>query len=233
MERLYLAGRPLGILCFLIMMAQLFLYCNTSNTEAVSQEAMKAGEPIKDTDGRVYPTIRIGRQTWMAENLQKTNIPCLENKQALFADGLEQGPDVKFYDGTLRYAYYNNDPTLGWGVIYNFAVIQHCQICPPGYKIPSKADWEALVQELEGMSVAAPKLLKNGSSGFNADLYGRIDSYGSVLGGKCGFWWSSDLQIVDSDKPEAFTFEIAHPGFIKIKRQDIRSGNYVRCIKSK
>lgn len=45
------------------------------------------------------------------------------------------------------------------------------------------------------------------------------------------FWWSSDLHSVNIKRPEAYTFEIAHPGYIKIKRQDIRTGNAIRCLK--
>ncbi|MEM7105225.1 MAG: FISUMP domain-containing protein [Bacteroidota bacterium] len=189
------------------------------------------GTPIEDTDGQIYKTITIGAQTWMAEDLEKTEIECDSNKQAKFENGLERGPGVKLYVTDPRYAWYKNNKALGYGVIYNFGVVEHCQLCPPGFRIPSKSDWEILIEEVGGRSVAAMALIENGSSGFNAKLGGRIDSYGSVLAGNLGFWWCSDIIIHPAGGREAYIFEIGLKGSVKLVPQPIPTGNYVRCIK--
>ncbi len=191
----------------------------------------KKMKPVTDIDGQVYQTVGIGKQVWMAEDLKKTKIDCDSNKHVQFTNGLERGPHVKFYDGQPRYAYYNNNRELGYGVIYNFSVLQNCKLCPPEFRIPTKTDWEELVNELGGSTYAVQELRKGGSSGFNAVLGGRIDSYGSGFAGNIGFWWSSDLVPEQYGIPSAYTFEIYYKGTLKIKGQDLRAGNYVRCIK--
>lgn len=198
---------------------------------AKDQTVIKKGEPCLDTDGKIYPTIIIGKQTWMAKNLEKIEFECDSNIVVQFTNGLERGPGVTFYDGKPRYAYYNNRQDNGFGVIYNFAVLQHCNICPPGYRIPTKLDWESLIETLGSTPDAGKSLFKNGKSGFNAEKGGRIDSYGSVLAGNLGFWWSSDPKQSSPKSYEAYVFEVNSLGIIKIKAQDIRSGNYIRCIK--
>lgn len=210
--------------------------CDRSGAQASGSGPSKAicapGEPVQDTDGNLYPTIRIGQQIWMAENLKKTKFECVGNRQATFTNGIERGPQVKFYDGSPRYAYYNNKKDLEWGVLYNYALLQHCDVCPPGYKIPTKSDWETLIRALGGNSIAGKHLLTNGASGFNAKLSGRIDGYGSVMGGSIGCWWSANLDsILANEKPHALVCKIFPNGLVQIGSEDMRVGNSVRCIK--
>lgn len=221
-----------------LMLVLLTGSCNSNNKtdeqDSKQQETpppIQYSKPIQDTDGQVYQTITIGSQTWMAEDLKKTEIECDSNQQAKFTNGLERGPGVKFYVTDPRYAWYKNNKELGFGVIYNFGVLQYCQLCPPGYRIPTKADWETLIEEVGGRSVAAKALSQNGNAGFKARLGGRIDSYGSVLAGRFGFWWCSDMTTPQEGGPEAYFFEIGLQGNVKLLAQPLQIGNYVRCIK--
>lgn len=202
----------------------------TPTDEVTTSDHFTGKDSIKDAQGNIYQTVKIGYQVWMAENLRNTLIDCAEGQEMQFTNGIERGPGTKFYDGTPRFAYYNNDQESGLGVIYNFAAIQHCRLCPDGFRVPTKADWETLIEHLGGEYQAGKKLLEGGSSGFNAQLAGRIDDYGSVTKGDLEFWWSDELKT-NSNKFKAFTFEINAIGVIKLIGQDIRVGNYVRCVK--
>lgn len=203
-----------------------------SDTEGNKQDVI--GQPqasIKDTDGNTYATVLIGEQVWMAENLRKTIFNCKNGEDVKFTNGLERGPGVAFYDGAPRYAYYNNDPSKGYGVLYSYGAMTNCRLCPSGYKVPSKGDWDQLMQTLGGRHNDGVQLLKGGSTGFNAGLGGRIDDDGSVLSSKYEFWWSTTKGASKNEDFNIFNFEIEGTGIAKIKGQDFRVGNYVRCIR--
>lgn len=210
--------------------------CSTSTT----QESGNTAE-IKETlvgfctdlAGNKYKTIKIGSQTWMTEDLRNNKIECKNDLKVIFSDGLERGPGVAFYDSlSPHYAFYNNKDLGNNGIIYNYRIIKNCAICPEGFRIPTKADWEVLIKQLGGWHVAGKRLLAGGDSGFDATLNGRIDSYGSGLQGAIGFWWSIDM-ATHSPQKMAYAFEVDNLGVVKIKGQDTRVGNHVRCIKMK
>jgi len=49
----------------------------------------------QDVQGNIYPTIAIGNQVWMADNLRNTTTACGDSLSLKFVDGLERGPGVK------------------------------------------------------------------------------------------------------------------------------------------
>lgn len=228
----------IALLIYLAIFSWNFLTssCSTSTTQD-SEDASELKEaPVgfcTDKAGNKYKTIKIGFQTWMAEDLRNNKIECENDLKVIFSNGLERGPGVAFYD-TLHphYAFYNNKDLGNNGIIYNYRVIQNCAICPEGFRVPTNADWEELIEQLGGSGVAGKRLLTSGDSGFNATLNGRIDSYGSGLQNAIGFWWSIDL-VANTPKKEAYTFEVNNLGIVKIKGQDTQVGNHVRCIQMK
>lgn len=210
--------------------------CNVSNDKNTNELSIKKSNPIReeavvDLAGNEYPVVKIGDQIWMSENLRLTKTECYDAVEMQFTSGIEKGPDVKFYDGQARFAYYNNDPQLGLGVIYSYKAVKNCKLCPTGFRIPTKTDFEQLSRTLGGTIAAGKAMLKKGGSGFNAEIGGRIDSYGSVMAGSFGFWWTSDKVSTFGDPEKVYIFELTNDGVIKILPQDYRIGNYVRCIK--
>jgi uncharacterized protein (TIGR02145 family) len=201
------------------------------NTEAIPTSNL-VYDTIQDIQGNLYPVIAIGEQIWMAKNLELTEFDCDSDQEVIFTNGLERSPPVAFYDNKLRYAYYKNDPKLGYGVIYTYSMIKNCNLCPEGYRVPTKSDWETLIKHIDDNNNPGKELLLNGNTGFNALLGGRIDSYGSVLANQIVFFWSQDL-VPLSKQNIAFVFEIHKSGIIKLIGQDKKAGQYIRCVKDK
>jgi len=130
-------------------------------------------------DGKVYRTVKIGEQVWMAENLAYN------------------APDSKCY---------NNDESNGskYGRLYNWNTAM--KACPPDWHLPSKDEWQTLVDFAGGDKIAGKKLkAKNGWNGTddfdffalpggcgNSDgSFSNIDYY--------GYWWvATDIGTDDA-----------------------------------
>jgi len=130
-------------------------------------------------DGKTYKTVTIGNQTWMAENLN--------------------------YEASGSKCY-GNDPANAkkYGRLYDWETAK--KACPPGWHLPSQAEWQELVNFAGGIGTAGSML--KARSGWN-DYQGRsgngIDKFefsalpggdGSSSGefggaGNTGSWWSA------------------------------------------
>jgi uncharacterized protein (TIGR02145 family) len=119
--------------------------------EAATQEAV-AEKPAENAGGG-FKTVKIGTQTWMAENL---NIE-IEGSKC-----------------------YGNDPAncQKYGSLYMGHGVK--ELCPAGWKLPSREDWNKLVTAAGGKKTAGKKLKSksgwdnrdDGSSGNGTDDYG-------------------------------------------------------------
>jgi uncharacterized protein (TIGR02145 family) len=103
-------------------------------------------DSVSDIDGNCYKTIKIGTQTWMAENLNVTQCR----------------------DGTSSEAiWYNDDPSTykdSYGALYTWDAVQLDKICPEGWHVPSNSEWTILTTFLGGESVAGGKLKETGTA---------------------------------------------------------------------
>ena len=94
-----------------------------------------------DGDGNIYTTVVIGNQEWSVENWWSTS----------YMDGtpIPHVTDDNEWGGlsTPAYCWYNNDPSQGYGALYNWWVVDPTnpkQIAPDGWRVPTDADWTAL-----------------------------------------------------------------------------------------
>lgn len=106
-----------GIYIFIIPV--LLIYCNRSVVTSTDNE-MQIGE-MTDIDGNVYRTIRIGKQTWMAENLRVTRYndgEKINQINELLSWGLDTIGAFCFYNNTA-----NIDTIRKYGALYNYYTV--------------------------------------------------------------------------------------------------------------
>jgi uncharacterized protein (TIGR02145 family) len=136
-------------------------------------------------DGQKYKTVKIGKQTWMAQNLNY-NAP----------------------NGSLSCGSRCNDNSLSYcekyGRLYDWKTA--ATVCPNGWKLPSNEDWDKLETTAGGQKTAGKKL--KSKSGWNNRDDGKsgngTDDYSfSALPGGCRFpkgyldvgnvggWWAA------------------------------------------
>lgn len=100
-----------------------------------------------DVDGNIYPTVQIGKQRWMAENLKTTK----------YRDGSAieyPGNDTILWQNNTTGAYawqydYEIDKDL-YGGLYNwYAVNNSAGLCPTGWRVSTTEDWVVLLKYLQ------------------------------------------------------------------------------------
>lgn len=158
---------------------------------------------MTDYDGNVYQTIKIGNQTWMAENLRVTHLNDGRPIEHITSDSV--WGETWYYAGRPAYCVYGNHEgnRKRYGLLYTAKVLG--RIAPPGWHVPTVDEWTTLFNHLGADSVVggqlkeagfvhwqAPNVGATNSSGFTA-LPGGFrthQGYFSALG-IWGHWWSS------------------------------------------
>lgn len=161
-------------------------------------------EPLTDVDGNTYPTIRIGDQIWMTENLKVTK--------------MQNGTPLKSLNPASDWAdkssagYYIMGGRASFGYMYNGYALSE-EICPAGWHLPTDTEWRKLVDYLGGFSVAGGKLkessdkywitpnLGDNSSGFTAYPAGYVGSDGALH----DFMQDASFMSARTDEPGSFT----------------------------
>jgi uncharacterized protein (TIGR02145 family) len=139
-----------------------------------------------DADGNSYKVVKIGDQTWMAENLKTTSY----RKGEAILNVTDK--DKWAYRSTDAYCWFNNDITNKsiYGALYNrFAVVDNRNLCPVGWHIPKEEEWKILLNCLGGLSVASGKMRESGISHWASPNQGATNESGfSALPGGYRSW---------------------------------------------
>jgi len=162
---------------------------------------------LKDTrDGKVYKTVIIGEQVWMAENLNVSKfrngdiIPEAKTNEEWIKAGKNKKP---------AWCYYDNNPANGvkYGKLYNwYAVNDPRGLAPNGWHVPDIYQCIKLSNYLGGENIAGKKMktisywMSAGgeekgnlnTSGFSALPAGHC-GYNGVFDGitRYGYWWTT------------------------------------------
>ncbi len=166
---------------------------------------------VTDVDGNTYPTVKIGEQYWFVENLRTSEY--------------KDGSSINLVlDGTTwanqtsgAYCWYQNNNNYDYpqGKLYNwYAVADSRGLCPDGWRVPSLADWNMLLNTLGGLQVAGGKMKQQGTenwsstdenvtneSGFTAIAAGsRLTSgiFSGSFGYLAGFWIADNYSSAEA-----------------------------------
>ncbi len=146
------------------------------------------GNPLTDIrDNKVYQTVQIGSQCWLASNL---------NYGTTIASSQDQR------DNCLVEKYCYNDNPINctnhgglyqWDELMQFDETPADQgFCPPGWHIPTENEWNTLFANYINNAFAGSPLKYSGYSGFNALLSGaRHINKSWTFQGFAAFFWSS------------------------------------------
>jgi uncharacterized protein (TIGR02145 family) len=158
---------------------------DTVNSDGSTAKAESGSGTFTDSrDKKTYKTVKIGSQTWLAENLnyEAKGSLCYGNKK-------------EFCDK--------------YGRLYDWNTAKAA--CPSGWHLPSKDEWQVLADVVGGNGEAGKKLKAKsgwndyeGKSGNGTDIYGfsalpgghyRSGGFWSV--GEGGDWWSTSEGSID------------------------------------
>jgi uncharacterized protein (TIGR02145 family) len=184
---------------------------------AESQE----GKYLTDSrDGKKYKIVKIGTQTWMAENLNYSG------KNDDIGSCYEKNPKNcekygRLYDGNTA-----------------------MKACPAGWHLPSDKEWDILENFAGGQKIAGKKLkTKNGwnnrddgSSGNGTDDFGFSALPGGSFGdygrfdyvGRIGLWWNSSESGSYYSHSRSVRYDYEYADYSRIDERYLLS---VRCIK--
>ena len=163
-------------------------------------------------NGKIYKTVKIGNQTWMAENLnyEMSDMHCYES---------------------------NADNCIKYGRLYTWTAA--LLACPSGWHLPTNAEWETLIMAVGGESRAGTRLKSNtgwNDNGNGTDAFyfsarpaGAMTLAGFDTGeGNNAFFWSS----TEYDKNSAYLMHLRydHPA-ASFGSNTKNNGYSVRCLK--
>ena len=133
-------------------------------------------------DKKVYKTIKIGGQTWMAENLNYFDKALNDRSWCFGASDSTTTANCavagRFYTwaAAIDSAKLYKDMSIDCGYRKTCTLPDTVYgICPPGWHLPTRAEWDALITEVGGQSNSGI-VLKSQTGWF--DNYGGTDDVG-------------------------------------------------------
>ena len=222
----------------------LVIFNTTTNGLEVKSSSEWYSLTTPSTTAVFLPTIVIGTQQWMSENL---DVVTYRNGEII-----PQVTDATAWAAltTGAWCYYNNDAANGaiYGKLYNwYAVNDSRGLAPQGWHIPNDAEWTTLTEILGGATpdgVAGGKMKGVGTtswitpntgatneSGFSGLPGGFRDMFGPFGDiGYLGKWWTTRVHLTYTE--EAYNRYLNFNNFYALKTfDDKKFGFSVRCLR--
>jgi len=217
--------------------------CKNFVEEKIEHYGMEKSQFCDSRDGKKYVYVTIGQQVWMAENLNYAaeNSKCYgENGQVCTSSNdCSTLSDNEIQDNCEKYGRLYNWLTAMANSASSTSNVKG--VCPNGWHIPSKDEWEALIKKV-GNSQAAGIGLKaksdlwpdnsytNDEYGFSAlpGGLGNWDKYYYV--GSYGFWWSTREREENAQHAYSWAIDTDDMTSSYSSKEGIFSS--VRCLKN-
>jgi len=241
-------------LFFTISSLTVFVACT------IERPSPKTPDPfsyVTNKEGYKYKAVRIGSQTWLAENLQSlkcvTKAGYKKQEKDSIRTLLPVEKNLQFYLDTnkfdpfvLQWTYNGVDSNkVNFGRLYTYyAAIDSRKICPAGWHVPTAQEWGKMINYLGGDSIAGSKLkgnspllwnaslLQNSSNStlFNAQGGGQKNEYGNFINQfNYGYWWTSTPDQDDPDQAIAYTLHVGSKRISQVSKSK-KCALSVRCI---
>jgi uncharacterized protein (TIGR02145 family) len=239
------------LFCPILLIGVLLVFASScKKDDDTPTDVISFGSFSDPRDGIVYKTVTIGNQVWMAENLKY--LPSVVGPDS----GSITTPYYYVYDynGTVITDAKDTSNYTTYGVLYNWpAAIAGSEsstanpsgvkgVCPPGWHLPSDAEWTQLTDYLGGESVAGGKLKSTthwespntgatNKTGFTALPAGYRDFHGTFyyIGYKSN-WWSASAYDANYAWGRCLYY---YQGKVLKSLSSKGSGFSVRCVKDK
>lgn len=220
---------------------------NTETQQDAIREGWRTGRIDLDSLNEIFQLItveharKIGEQIWKVENLNLERfrngdiIPEARSEEEWISAGENKQPAWCYYENV-------SNEEEKYGKLYNwYAVNDPRGLAPSGWHIPSKSEWNELINYLGGEKQASKSMIGSfqfhandpGDSGFNALLAGQRNYCCSAVFTEFGEgtdWWISD----EDNNERAFNCKLEFNQYRKkcyINSWFKSEGMYVRCIK--
>jgi len=243
-SRLLLPVILLGIVIVIIA----YFIAGRNKTPINDQEEAVKTKTIDSIDNYIYRTVKIGNQTWIAENLKTTR----------YNDGtlIPLVTDSTVWENlkTPAYCWYNNDEAASktpYGALYNWYAASSTNICPSGWHTATNDEYDAMEVSI-GLAQADINIwgwrgtdhgskMKN-TTGWNAGENGTNTSGFSALPGgyrfyddgmfngqnTLGYWWTA----TEHDAARGWYRRLDGNNTAVYKAStDKRAGKAIRCVK--
>ena len=222
--------------------------CGDSATRAnSSSNALNAalGTMTDNRDGRTYKTVTIGKQTWMAENLnfESDNSLCMSDITDYCNKYGRLYTWAAAMDSAAIWGEYGKGCGYGKKCYPSTPFGQHVRgVCPEGWHLPTNSEWSSLMftvgnnyEAAENLKSTSGWLDYKGTSGNGTDDYGFSAlpagyrdkrGYGGQVGSEAHFWTSTE----DDENKADFMYFTYSTHVWYMYGTDKQYGRSVRCV---
>ena len=212
-----------------------------------TEDNCEYGEFLDDRDGQTYKTVKIGDQVWMAENLnyETSNSFCYNDN----ASNCTKYGRLYTWAAAMDSAgtWSTNGKGCGYGKTCSVASTGSATlvrgVCPEGWHLPTKTEWNTLFTAVGGKSVAGIKLKStngwnddDGESGNGMDAfsisalpagYRDYGGYYKNEGNTANFWSSTG-----NDSSYAYEMRLTYSNdYAGLYNVNKNNGFSIRCLK--